>query len=168
MIYGRFMDDLWRILVDSWWIYGGFTGIMMELWRTYERFTFDLWKIFGGFVEGLRWIYGGFMEDLWHQKEDPEFHQKPREQPNPPEITRNPSHQLEFNQKHPTTRKSTRNPPDHPELHLKAKNPTWAHQRPMTWFRMELLTGLSNTHAKNVQDSPSIGSIPTLMLLYLI
>ena len=28
--------------------------------------------------------------------------------------------------------------------------------------------GLSNTHAKNVQDSPNIGAIPKLMLLYLI
>ena len=28
--------------------------------------------------------------------------------------------------------------------------------------------GLSNTHAKNVQDSPNIGAIPELMLVYLI
>ena len=28
--------------------------------------------------------------------------------------------------------------------------------------------GLSNTHAKNVQDSPNIGATPKLMLLYLI
>ena len=42
-------------------------------------------------------------------------------------------------------------------------DPTWAHPRPMTWFRIQLLTGLSNTRAKNVQDSPSIGSIFRLM-----